>query len=134
MEKQNPYKSPEAELSDSSELDQRPPRDETRGRRAYLFQLFMIWIVLPALASYIIPLIGLGEGGVSERVRFDQNGNRVATGFNLDILYVWYLQIPLFIYYTRNRVLDTGLNPWFTAVFVLPVINIAMWFWPPKYK
>lgn len=129
MEEKNPYQTPDSELnSGAPEIN----RDRSRGRRAYLFQLFMIWIVLPALASFIVQASGLGEGGIREMNRSNPDGRVISSGWHLDILYVWYLQIPLFIYYTRNRVLDTGLNPWFTALFMLPVINIALWFWPPK--
>jgi len=130
-ENNNPYESP------ASNVEEEMPkvrRDEAKGRRAYVFQLFMIWIILPLIASFIARYFGIDDGGVNKTAKFNMSNEIVGTGFKLDIFYVWYLQVPIYIYYTRDRVSDTGLNLWFTLLFILPVINFALWFWPPKHK
>ena len=52
-------------------------------------------------------------------------------GIKYDLLAYWYIKIPLFIHVTYSRVCNTGINKWFTLLFILPIINLVLWFWPP---
>jgi hypothetical protein len=107
-------------------------RNEMNGRRSYLMRLFGIFIFLPTCAEVLGNAIGFDFGTFSTIIKVDSNGNTIATGFRMEFLSVWYLSLPLFFYYTYKRVTDTSLNPWFTILFILPVINLVIWFWPHK--
>jgi uncharacterized membrane protein YhaH (DUF805 family) len=126
----NPYQPPE------SDLDTRSPdytRDVSKGRRAYVFQLFLIWVILPLVATFLARATGLDEGGVTTTV--SKPGDRYQfKSVHLDMLYVWYLSFPLFVWVTYRRLQDTNLSPWLTILFILPLINLVLWFWPPARK
>jgi len=98
-------------------------REITSDRVAYIFWTFFIWLIFPLLAGFVV-------------IRFILNTEAWdnVTGYSVEIFSFWYIQIPLFLYITRNRVLDAGLNPFLTFVFVLPPLNIVLWFWPSKKK
>jgi hypothetical protein len=126
----NPYQPPE------SNLDTKPAnetRDVSKGRRAYVFQLFLIWIVLPLITTFLARVTGLDEGGVTTTVS-EPGEHYQSKTFHLDMLYAWYLSFPLFVWVTYRRLQDTSLSPWLTIVFILPVINLMLWFWPPARK
>jgi hypothetical protein len=108
--------------------------DESKGRRAYVLNLFGIFIILPALASYLAHLIGFDISTFTAIAKVDANGNQIAQGFKMNFLSVWYLSLPLFVFFTYRRVTDTKLNPWFTVLFVLPFINLIIWFWPSNKR
>jgi hypothetical protein len=107
-------------------------RDETRGRRAYVINLFCIFIALPLGAAILGNAINYDFSTFSQIVKFDENGQQIASGFRFNVLSVWYLSIPLFIWCTYRRVTDTSLNIWLTPIFLLPFVNLVIWFWPPK--
>lgn len=126
----NPYQPPESNLDTARENYH---RDVSKGRRAYVFQLFLIWIILPLVATFLARVTGLDEGGVTTTA--SKPGDRYQfKSVNLDMLYVWYLSFPLFVWVTYRRVQDTNLSPWLTILFILPLINLALWFWPPARK
>ena len=109
-------------------------RNEMNGRRAYIFRVFAVFILLPLSAEIIGNAIGYDFGSLSSTIKVDSAGNQIAQGFSLNVLSTWYISVPLFIYFTYKRVTDTNLNPWFTVLFVLPLINLIIWFWPPGKK
>ena len=131
MSHRDPYSSPESNVEKEGIKER---RETTMGRRVYVINLFLIWVVLPLLAGYLFKAIGIDEIGALKKITTFKDGSQVGVRFFLDSLYVWYISIPLFIYCTFRRVQDTRLSPWFTLLFILPVINIAIWFWSPKYK
>ncbi len=112
---------------------QKMERDETHGRRAYLINLFLIFIILPPVVSFMLRTVGIDLPSLFNINKTNEGGHSVY-GYQLSFLEFWYIQIPLFIYITRNRVLDAGFNQWFTLLFMLPLVNMAIWFWPPKIR
>lgn len=117
---------------DNNDQEQNNDRDETKGRRAYVINLFCIFIVLPFGAAILGNAINYDFATLSQIVKFDASGQQIASGFRFNVLSVWYLSIPLFIWCTYRRVTDTNLNVWLTLVFLLPFVNLVIWFWPPK--
>ncbi|MFT4907060.1 MAG: hypothetical protein ACI978_001135 [Oleispira sp.] len=107
-------------------------RDEANGRRVYLGRLFLIFIFLPICIEILGNAIGFDFGTFSKIVKVDSAGDNIGTGFRMNIMSAWYLSLPLFIYFTYKRVSDTSLSPWLTVIFLLPVINIVIWFLPPR--
>ena len=130
MNEDENYKAPESKLIHE---EIRPPRDESHGRRSYVICLFLLFIVLPPLLSFVLGLIGIDKPSV-QNIEYLNSAGESNSRLRLNMLEYWFLQIPIYIYMTRNRVKDAGLNAWFTVLFIFPVINLAMWFWPPKYK
>jgi uncharacterized membrane protein YhaH (DUF805 family) len=101
------------------------------GRRDFFWGMVLIWIVLPIFASLLMLYFGIDLGGIEKKVKLYESGN-VAKGFQFNFFTVWYLQIPLHIYLCFKRVLDMGLNKWFTALFCIPVIHLVLLVWPSK--
>ena len=116
------YKTPNSKIDEPVFVE----REERKGRRAYVMYMFMIWIVLPLLVSFVFGVFGFGEGALSS---IEEAGKSTV---RLDIFYAWYLSIPLYIWVTYRRVTDTYLSPWTTLIFVLPILNFVILFWPPK--
>lgn len=108
-------------------------RDESKGRRAYVIYLFLIIFILPWLVDFTLNLVGISFNESNYLVSGTQNGHFVQ-GVRFGLLSAWYLQIPLFAFITYRRVSDTNLSIWLTPIFMLPFVNLFMWFWPPKCK
>jgi hypothetical protein len=107
-------------------------RDESRGRRAYVLNLLAIFIALPIAANIVANAIGVDINVLNYITKPATSSEAAKFGFGLNLIPVWYIQLPLFIYFTRLRVLDAGLNQWLTILFVLPFVNLLMWFWPTQ--
>ncbi|WP_111977498.1 DUF805 domain-containing protein [Algibacillus agarilyticus] len=101
------------------------------GRSDFFWGMVLIWIALPIFASLIMLYFGIDLGGIEKKVKLYESGN-IAKGFQFNFFSVWYLQIPLHIYLCFKRVSDMGLNKWFTALFCIPVIHLALLVWPSK--
>lgn len=117
------YRAPESQLTNDAEMT---PVPRIFSRKRYFASLLLVWIVIPLVASFIAVSTGIDEGGLSS---YAENGT---SGFHLDSLYVWYISLPMFLWFTFQRVKDTGLSGWFTLLFMLPLINLIIWFWPPQ--
>jgi hypothetical protein len=107
-------------------------RDEANGRRAYVIYLLAIFIFLPTAANIVANAFGFSLDIFTYIRVVDSNFNLQKEGYYMDILAVWYIQIPLFAYFTYKRTIDAGLYKWLTPVFMLPFINLVLWFWPHK--
>jgi hypothetical protein len=108
-----------------------PDRNEEGSRTAYILKVIGIFVGIPIVANIVGHYVGFDFSGLSGGWRSTASGHPVYS-IGLNPLSVWYIQIPLFIRATYLRVLDAGMNKWLTLLFILPVINLLIWFWPPK--
>lgn len=107
--------------------------DENRSNRVvYVASLFGIFLVLPLLGHFIATAFGFNLGVFETVYRFDQQGNVIGEGARYNLLSIWYINLPLYIIATRARVINAGFNQWLTVLFILPLVNFVIWFWPAK--
>lgn len=103
--------------------------DSTHGRFSYILSIFLIFVVLNPVLNYVMGLIDMTPE-TQILVHGVKNGHSVY-GASFDLLAYWYIKLPLFIHITYSRVTNAGLNKWLTLLFILPVINLLLWIWPP---
>ena len=120
---ESPYSTPKSEV-----LPDVPLTVRIMTRKKYFCCLILVWVIIPAIASLVVVGAGWGQGGI--RSFTSSTGS---SGYTLDFFYVWYISLPIFIFFTYKRVKDAGMSGWFTVLFSLPIINFAIWFWPPDY-
>ena len=101
------------------------------SRGDFFWSMISIWIILPVAATLILNYFGIDIGGIEKRLKVS-DGQLVGKGFSLDLFSVWFIQIPLHIHRCYKRVLDMGINKWFTALLCIPPIHLLLLFWPSK--
>jgi hypothetical protein len=112
-------------------INDKPNKVEGFDRNYFSWGMFWIWIVLPIVVSMLLKYFGFDGAGV-ESVERTVSGGHEASGFKLKFFEYWYIQIPLHIYVSYKRVVNMGINKWFTILFSIPVINIVLLLWPTK--
>ena len=130
MQSDNIYNLPE------SDANQIVGTGSTNGKRInrlnYISWVISIWFILPVMvAVIIIKLFGTNIADIRYIVKILEGSVR-ATGYKVtfDLFAFWYIQIPIFIYFTLKRIRDIELNQWLVIPFSLPLVNFIVWFWP----
>jgi uncharacterized membrane protein YhaH (DUF805 family) len=101
------------------------------SRGDFFWSMISIWIILPVAATLILNYFGIDIGGIEKRLKVS-DGQLVGKGFSLDLFSVWFIQFPLHIHRCYKRVIDMGINKWFTALLCIPPIHLLLLFWPSK--
>ncbi len=109
-----------------------PPNGTNRIQRvSYVSALLLIFLFLPLMLSTVLFKLGAQTVDIFAVIK-NYNSGFSASGYktNFDLLAFWYVQIPVYAYYSVKRVRDIGWNSWLTVILALPVLNLVLCGWP----
>jgi len=115
------YETPRANLGDEN-ADNFPNTEGQRINRINFTALnLIVWVYLPIMIYMVLYKFGINLG-------FSDSMIGKASVTRMDPFALWYIQIPATLYIITMRVKDLGINLAWCALFIIPIINIPLFF------
>ena len=102
------------------------------GSRSQFFGgILMAFLFIPLVAYVLGNVLGIDFGAIDKIFKV-KDGEVIGSGFRFNLLSVWYISIPVYLYYAYRRISDTNLSNYLLVILCLPIFNLILLFWPSK--
>ena len=116
------YKTPEENLDVETESDSLNKSSQRLNRINFSAYSLILWVYAPIMVFTVLYKFGINIG-LSDATYGEISGTKI------DPFALWFIQLPIMAYFINMRVRDIGIHLAWTIVFLIPVLNLMLFFW-----